>query len=281
MTTQQIEFLLSITEKHNRLGCAKMFGGEKYHTVDIAGSGKRTSYYDKTDDYENDLTRVGIKYTEGNDAPRGGKIGKYLQCDLASVKLSYEYHIIKGKRLTAKRIATVCAFFNITNYQINDDLSIDVNDHVSLSNRGVGEFPLKFNKVYGNFNCSSNNLTTLENGPKFVGGNFDASYNKLSSLQGWPKEIVGDAELEYNRINSTYVGAYDVDVKGLFKTRNCGLDDKLTNSFTRNYHFNDIDSDIIRLIFKYQRPFEIWNSDGSLNETNYQELIEEINNGLL
>ena len=47
--------------------------------------------------------------------------------------------------------------------------------------------------MVGNFNCSFNNLTSLEGAPEIVGGNFDCAFNKkLKSLEGCPKEVGGD-----------------------------------------------------------------------------------------
>ena len=54
-----------------------------------------------------------------------------------------------------------CFKYGIINYTINKDFSIDVNENVNLSNRGLKKLPLKFNKVNGYFDCSRNNLTSL------------------------------------------------------------------------------------------------------------------------
>jgi len=48
-------------------------------------------------------------------------------------------------------IDSICKQYNIKNYTINSDGSIDVDGNVSLSN--ITQLPLKFGKVTGSFNC--------------------------------------------------------------------------------------------------------------------------------
>lgn len=60
----------------------------------------------------------------------------------------------------------------ITNYSINDDLSVDVDGNVYISNKNLTEIPIKFNYIKRNFSCYSNKLTTLEFCPQSIGGDF-------------------------------------------------------------------------------------------------------------
>jgi len=62
----------------------------------------------------------------------------------------------------------------------------------------LSELPMRLTKlppilkditVNGWFNCSLNNLTSLENCPKIVNGNFYCSWNKLTSLEGAPQKV--------------------------------------------------------------------------------------------
>jgi len=71
--------------------------------------------------------------------------------------------------------------FGITNYTINDDLTIDVNGDVELDYKSLTCFPsfIKFNKVSGNFYCSDNQLTSLVGCPVTVGGSFDCDSNQV------------------------------------------------------------------------------------------------------
>ena len=81
--------------------------------------------------------------------------------------------------------------YNIKNYTINPDGSIDVDGNVDLFNKYLTKLPIKFNKVTGWFDCSKNKLTSLEGCPNYVGTEFYCSYNELTSLEGCPKEVGG------------------------------------------------------------------------------------------
>jgi len=210
------------------------------------------------------------------------------------------------------RIDEICKKYNIENYSINPDGSIDVDDdYVSIINSGLEKLPLKFGNVSGSFNCDSNRLstlqgapqsvgggfycdgnkltsldeapqsvggkfscfnnriTTLEGGPITVGGGFYCSKNKLTNLVGAPEYIGGSFKCRENKMTSTYSGDIDIEVTGeTFLGQN-----KLTQSLKDNIVH-------IKLILKYQRHFEIWNDDLTLNEENFQVLLDEIKDGL-
>jgi hypothetical protein len=86
-------------------------------------------------------------------------------------------------------IDAICKQYKIQNYTINPNGSIDVDGNVYLPLRNLNKLPLKFNKVTGWFDCSDNQLTTLEGCPNYVGDNFNCSYNELTNLDGYPKEV--------------------------------------------------------------------------------------------
>ncbi len=91
--------------------------------------------------------------------------------------------------MTNQEIHDICKEYKIKNYSINPDGSIDVDDSVDLFNYNLNQIPLKFNKVYGYFDISHNNITSLEGSPKIVTSWFDCSHNKLISLNGFPIEV--------------------------------------------------------------------------------------------
>jgi hypothetical protein len=62
---------------------------------------------------------------------------------------------------------------------------------------------LKDITVGGNFNCSYNELTSLEGAPKTVGENFGCSFNKLTSLVGAPKSVGEDFYCRNNNVQFT------------------------------------------------------------------------------
>lgn len=216
-----------------------------------------------------------------------------------------------------KWTAAVCRKFNIQNYSINPDGSIDVDGDVDIYSKGVTQLPFKFNKVTGDFDCRCNKLTSLDGSPKILGGSLYCSNNKLTALHGLPESISGNFNCGYNRLTSleggpktvgghyccsvnnisdlvgvpesiggeficignyltsTYSGDTDMEVIG---------DIIMTNASTDAIHMPEIMEDYgneMELILKYQRHFFIWNDDLTLNEDNFKELIEEIEDGLL
>ena len=58
-----------------------------------------------------------------------------------------------------QEIHDICEKYDIKNYTINPDGSIDVDDGVDLSGKDLIKIPLKFNKVNGWFDCSYNRLS--------------------------------------------------------------------------------------------------------------------------
>lgn len=98
-------------------------------------------------------------------------------------------------------------------YKSNDDGSIDVDDNLDMSTMslvnltgdrlGYGKFPLpKFNKIGGDFVCSTNYLTDLSGSPEFVGGEFECYNNCLKSLKGGPIEVGSNIDCNQNEITS-------------------------------------------------------------------------------
>ena len=98
-------------------------------------------------------------------------------------------------------IDEICRKYDITNYTINPDGSIDVNGDVHI-NFDITEFPLRFNKVSGSFDCGYNNLTTLKGCPKWVGGYFSCVYNKLRDLEYSPDYVGGYFNCSKNELTS-------------------------------------------------------------------------------
>jgi hypothetical protein len=97
------------------------------------------------------------------------------------------------------KIHKICKEYKIKNYTINDDLSIDVDGDVDLSNKSLIKIPIKFRKVSGNFHCYHNSLTSLIGCPEYVGDNFLCHDNKLTSLEGISK-YTNYLNCDYNEI---------------------------------------------------------------------------------
>jgi hypothetical protein len=97
-----------------------------------------------------------------------------------------------------KDIESICKKYNIQNYTINEDGSVDVDGNVNLVRRKLTELPLKFGKVSGFFYCNDNQLESLSGAPLEVGGDFYCPNNKLKSLSGAPREVSGDFDCHMN-----------------------------------------------------------------------------------
>lgn len=88
-----------------------------------------------------------------------------------------------------------CSRYNINNYKVNEDGSIDVDGNVTLVSIKEDTIPVKFGRVTGDFQIHKCDITSLKNCPYHVGGQFYAMENKLlTSLVGGPKYV----KLGYN-----------------------------------------------------------------------------------
>jgi hypothetical protein len=94
-------------------------------------------------------------------------------------------------------------------YFINDDGYVTVMGDCSaynnvVTNKWLGrikKFPIKFLEISGNFVCRAAGLTTLIGSPIKIGGNFDCSGNNLLSLELSTTEV-RDFICSYNELTS-------------------------------------------------------------------------------
>ena len=80
--------------------------------------------------------------------------------------------------------------FDINNYKINDDNTIDVFEKVNLKHKNLTNLPeyIKFNEINGSFSIQFNVFTSLKGCPEIVNGLFSCSNNILTSLEYAPKK---------------------------------------------------------------------------------------------
>ena len=112
-------------------------------------------------------------------------------------------------------ISLICEQYNINNYTINGDGSIDVAGDVNLWGKGLTELPLTFNKVSGDFHCGRNKLTSLKGCPRWVGGYFYCTNNNLTSLEFSPDYVGGFFNCSGNHLTDNYC---DTEIGGKFYT---------------------------------------------------------------
>jgi hypothetical protein len=124
---------------------------------------------------------------------------------------------------TEQEIKDLCFEYRIENYQIIDDGSISIRGSVDLE-RNLGDLkklPLTFNEVRRYFDCSRNNLTTLEGCPDDIGTWFSCSRNKLTSLKHSPKIVRDDFYCYENHSIISLEGLEDTYISGDFSMSNC------------------------------------------------------------
>ena len=100
-------------------------------------------------------------------------------------------------------------------YKIYDnDLSVDAMGPVNMSYQKLTKIPVKFKMCTSFFNCSYNELETLENAPFTIHGYFNCSYNHLKNLEKGPRLISGHYNCSHNFLNTlrgapTKVNSFD------------------------------------------------------------------------
>lgn len=90
---------------------------------------------------------------------------------------------------------------NVTDYYINDNLTINVDGNVNISNKGLLYIPVQFKEVYGTFNCSNNNLTNLKGTPSDYCYLLNANNNKITTLEYAPL-VIGSLSILNNKLTS-------------------------------------------------------------------------------
>ena len=140
-------------------------------------------------------------------------------------------------------ISLICEKYNIKNYTINPDGSIDVAGDVNLYKKGLTELPLTFNKVTGWFDCGRNNLTSLKGCPRWIGGGFSCRSNNLTSLEFSPDYVGSNFWCRYNKLTDNYC---DTEIGGNFYTslEQDGLTEHNYNEWRKMYKRKKILDDI-------------------------------------
>lgn len=142
------------------------------------------------------------------------------------------------------------------------------NDYV-CSNNALITLEGSPNEINGSFKCGGNKLTSLMGCPSIILGNFHCASNRINTLLYVPEIIGGGFTMQFNELESTYSGNTDMEVGGVF---HCNRN-KLPQMIMDN-------SENLRIVVKYQRHFSIWNDDLTLNVAKFQELLDEIKEGL-
>lgn len=148
--------------------------------------------------------------------------------------------------ISNKEIHRICKEYNIQNYTINSDGSIDVDGGVYLSYRELDKIPLKFNRVLGQFDCSYNELISLEGCPKYVGSSFFCSGNRITTLEGGPDIVNSNYFSNFNDLLISTKG-FPTIVGDSVSIRFCP---KLTSLEDYNLSFKKLDIDDMKKIIR-------------------------------
>jgi hypothetical protein len=180
-------------------------------------------------------------------------------------------------------IHNTCKKYDITNYTINPDGSIDVKGNVEFEMgtlSELGRLPLRFNKVSGLFTCSHNGLTTLDGAPSYVGKSFSCYRNNISNLKGGPKYV--GARFDCSDNDLTTLAYFPEVVKGWVICFNTPGGSTKPNMLPKVY--NKLRLGLKKpqkdLFFKFMHKYEVYDQNGELDEEMFNALIEDINDGL-
>jgi len=106
-----------------------------------------------------------------------------------------------------KRIKDWLDTYQIKNYTIREDLSVDVDGMVDLQYKGIKEIPIQFGKIIGTFICSHNYITSTDGFPREVEQDFYARYmigiNQFRGGTG--KSFTKDEILKVCKVRESYI----------------------------------------------------------------------------
>ncbi|SDK22887.1 hypothetical protein SAMN05192566_0714 [Methylophilus rhizosphaerae] len=102
---------------------------------------------------------------------------------------------------TPKNISKWLDKYGVKNYTINEDLTVDVDGSVDISDNQLKIIPVQFGKVNGYFDCSFNELTSLKGCPYDIEKYLNCSFNEITSLE-YATRVVGSFDCSYNKLNS-------------------------------------------------------------------------------
>lgn len=106
----------------------------------------------------------------------------------------------------------------ITNYHVNDNLTVDIEGSVYLDKTNLTRIPIQFGVVTGSFDISYNKITSLKGCPHTIGKSFNCSSNLIESLEYGPKNVGEDYDCKENKLFSLN-GCPEV-INGVFR---CGF----------------------------------------------------------
>lgn len=150
-------------------------------------------------------------------------------------------------------------------------------------------------EVPGNFSCALNHLKSLSCGPIRVNGSYYAFKNQLVTLEGSLDQVGCSFRIEGNSLTDLVgcpdVGdilSFDNDVKIYLGNKNCKvkivtiqIKKIITDSENCLPKMVINNQKHLPIVFKYSKYLDLYDSDGTLNELNFSDIIFDIKDGLL
>jgi hypothetical protein len=181
-------------------------------------------------------------------------------------------------------IETLCKRYKIMKYHITNENKVNVGGSVNIKDMGLNSIEIPFGNIMGDFDCSGNNLTSLENLPDVVMGSLYVNHNYLTSLDGCTDQVKVNFVCSNNNLTNMFGGPnivggrYDLSSNIYLET----IDGIATNAKHYNISGN---TKLPKELMKYQRyatqivhaqyRFSIWKEDMFVSE-NFQKLIKTL-----
>jgi regulator of sigma D len=207
-------------------------GSQKFYVMEDVKKGTIIAYLIKKDDLNinNPVARILIKpYVSGDGEEialfRDKEVDEFKGEPVKGFKETIDAWLEKNQKLSKTKYYQLQGLYKDGKCEYNPDApvkailndfvkgtfevdgnTISVNGNVNLRRKPKVFKKItknyKFGYVSGNFNCSNNNLTSLEGAPEEVGGYFICEYNKLTSLEGAPEKVGGSFMCSRNGLTS-------------------------------------------------------------------------------
>lgn len=103
-----------------------------------------------------------------------------------------------------------CEKFGLEDYNVREDGYVDVDSWTTISNKDLELIPIKFNAILGSFDCSNNNLKSLNGSPRILTNSFYCEYNSLTTLDGSLLKKINDDYYCNNNKLTTLIGGPEI-----------------------------------------------------------------------
>lgn len=187
-----------------------------------------------------------------------------------------KYELFVEKR----KIKFMCDKFALSNYTINDDLTVDVDRSVWMQSKYddmglIIKLPFKFGTVNGLFDVSKTNIYNFENFPNLIKGTLLINNTKITSLEGMPKiENLGGVDLN---IKDCKIKDLSPVPKGLNVIANDTKLTYITDTIPVSFDNTPIYNLIIELDYLFMKTTNYQNEKKEQLNLQFREWIERLN----